>query len=78
MTAISGVYFDDLDDIVTKYNNTIYRTIKMKPTDVTSGSYAEYKDDSNEKDPTFQVGDYVRISKYEDVFTKGYTQSWTK
>ena len=50
----------------------------MKPTDVTSGSYAEYKDDSNEKDPTFQVGDYVRISKYEDVFTKGYTQSWTK
>ena len=78
MTAISGVYFDDLDDIVTKYNNTIYRTIKMKPTDVTSGSYAEYKGDSNEKDPTFQVGDYVRISKYEDVFTKGYTQSWTK
>ena len=45
----------------------------MKPTDFTSGSYAEYKDDSSEKDPTFQVGDYVRISKYKDVFAKGYT-----
>ena len=45
----------------------------MKPTDFTSGCYAEYKDDSSEKDPTFKVGDYVRISKYKDVFAKGYT-----
>ena len=42
MTAISkNVYFDVLDDIVNKYNNTVYRTIKMKPIDVTSNSYAE-------------------------------------
>ena len=39
MTAISkNVYFDVLDDIVTKYNNTVHRTIKMKSTDVTSDS----------------------------------------
>ena len=39
MTAISkNVYFDVLDDIVTKYNNTVHRTIKMKPIDVTSDS----------------------------------------
>ena len=31
MTAISeNVYFDVLDDIVNKYNNTVHRTIKMK------------------------------------------------
>ena len=43
MAAISkNVYFDVLDDIVNKYNNTVYRTIKMKPTDITGDFYAEY------------------------------------
>ena len=42
MTAISkNVYFDVLDSIVEKYSNTVHRTIKMKPIDVTSDSYAE-------------------------------------
>ena len=37
MTAVlKNVYFDMLDDIVNKYNNTVHRTIKMKPIDVTS------------------------------------------
>ena len=40
ITAISkSVYFDVLDDIVNKYNNTVHRSIKMRPTDVTSDSY---------------------------------------
>ena len=48
MTAISkNVSFDVLDDIVIKYNNTVHRTIKMKPIDVTDDFYAEYNDDSN-------------------------------
>ena len=64
MTAVSkNVYFDVLDDIVDKYNNIYHRTIKMKPIDVQSDSYAEYNVDSNEKDPKFQVGDHVKISK---------------
>ena len=51
MTATpKNVYFDALDN---KYNNTIHRTIKMKPIDVTSDSYAEYNEDFNEKDPKF-------------------------
>ena len=50
MTAVSkNVYFDVLNDIVDKYNNTFHRTIGMKPIDVKSDSYAEYKVDSNEK-----------------------------
>ena len=58
MAAVSkNVYFDVLDNIVNKYNNTVHRTIKMKPIDVTSDSYAEYNEDSNEKDPKFKVGD---------------------
>ena len=48
MTAVSkNVYFNVLDDIVNEYNNTVYRIMKMKLTDVTSDSYAEYNDDSN-------------------------------
>ena len=73
MTAVSkNVYFDVLDDIVDKYNNTVHRTIKMKPIDVTDDSYAEYNEDFNKKDPKFKVGDHVRISKYKNIFAKGY------
>ena len=64
MTAISkNGYFDVLDDIVKEYNNAVHRTIKMKPIDVTFDFYAEYNEDSNEKDPKFKVGDHIRISK---------------
>ena len=64
MTAISkNVYFDMLDDIVDKYNNTVHKTIKMKPIDVTDGFYSEYNEDFNKKDSKFKVGDHVRISK---------------
>ena len=46
MKAISkNVYFDKLDDIVHKCNNTVHRTLKMKPLDVTFDSYAEYNED---------------------------------
>ena len=79
MTAVSkNVYFDALDDIINKYNNTVHRTVKMKPTDVTSDSFAEYNEDSNEKDPKFKVGDLLRISKYKNIFVRGYTQNWSE
>ena len=77
MTAISkNVYFDVLDDIVNKYNSTVHRTIKIKTIDVTDDFYAEHnedfdKKDFNKKDPKFKVGDYVRISKYKNIFAKG-------
>ena len=50
MTAISkNIYFDILDDIFDEYNNTYHITIKMKPIDVKSDSFAEYNEESNEK-----------------------------
>ena len=74
MAAISkNVYFDVLDDIVDRYNNTVHRTIKMKPIDDTDDSYAEYNEYPSKKDPKFKVGDHVRISKYKNIFAKGYT-----
>ena len=79
MTGISkNVYFDVLDDIVNKYNNTVHRAIKMKPIDVTSDYFPENNVDFNEKDSKFRFGDRVRISKYKNIFAKGYTQNWSE
>ena len=73
VTAISkNVYFDVLDDIFNKYNNTVHRTIKMKHVDVISDSYAKYNEDFIKKDSKFKVGDHVRVSKYKNIFAKGY------
>ena len=73
MTAVSkNVYFDVLNDIVDKYNNTYHKTIKMKPIDVKSDSFAECNEDSNEKGPKFKVNDHFRISKYKNIRAKGY------
>ena len=48
MISVSkNFYFDVLDDIVNKYNNTVDRTKKMKPIDVISDFYAEHNEDSN-------------------------------
>ena len=78
ITAISkNVYFDVLDDIVNKYSSTVHTTIKTKPVDVTGDYYAEYNEHFNIKDPKFKVGDNVRISKYKNIFTKGYTPNWS-
>ena len=79
MKAISKkFYFDVLDDIVNKYNNTVHRTIKTKPIEVTGDSYAEYNEDFNKKDPKFKVGGNVRISKHKNIFAKGYTPNWSE
>ena len=66
-----------LDDVVNKYNNTVHTTVKVKPIDVTDDSYAEYHEDFNKKDPKFKVGDNVRISKYKNIFAKGYAPNWS-
>ena len=89
MNAVSqNVYFDVLDDIVDECNSTYHRTIKMKPIDVKSDSFAEYNEESNEKDPKFKGSDQntkyriqnteCRISKYKKKFAKGYTPNWSE
>ena len=74
MISVSkNVYIDKLDNIVNEYNNTCHRTIKMKTVDVKNNSYIDFKKEVNDKDPKFKVGDHVRISKYKNIFAKGYT-----
>ena len=79
MTSTSkNAYIDKLDDIVNEYNNTYHRTIKMKPIDIKSSNYVKYNVNSNDKDPTFQVGNHVRISKYKNNFAKRYIPNWSE
>ena len=79
MTSISkNVYIDKLDDIVNKCNNTYHRTIKMKPINVEDNTYINAGKEVNDKDPKFKVGDHVRISKYKNIFAKGYTPNWSE
>ena len=79
MTAISkNVYFDVLDDIVDECNNSYHRTIKMKLIDVGDNSFGEYNEESKEKYPKLKVGDHVRISKYKNIFAKGYAPNWSE
>ena len=77
-TICKNVYFDVLEDIVNQYNNTVHRTIKMKTINVTDDSFAEYNEDSNKRNSKFKAGDHVRISKYKNIFAKGYAPNWTE
>ena len=79
MSSISKkVYIDKLDDIVGEYNNAHHRAIKMKPVDVKDNTYIDFKKEINDKDPKFKAGDRVRISKYKNIFAKGYTLNWSE
>lgn len=85
MFSFEGSYkwLNTLQKLVDEYNNTVHRTIKMKPVDVDDASeerllrtvYADEIDIGRK--PKFKKGIYVRISKYKNVFDKGYTPNWT-
>ena len=79
MTATGkNVYYDILDDIVNEYNSTKHNTIKMKPKDVGNNNKRVYIDEHNEKRSRFKIGDRVRISKFKNIFAKGYTRNWSR
>ena len=69
-----NVHINKLDDIVNEYNNTYHKTIKMKPIDVKNNTYINSSKEVNHKDPIFQVGDYVRISKNKKYLQKDIIQ----
>ena len=72
------MYIDKLDDIVNEYNNAMHRATKMKPIDVKDNTYTDFGKEINDNDPKFKVGDHVRISKYKNIFSKGYTPNWSE
>ena len=59
-----------------KYNNT-YSTIKITPINVGSSAYINFGIKNSDKYPNHKVGDHARISKYKNIFTKGYVPNWS-
>ena len=79
MTSVStNLYIDNLADIVNQFNNIYHSRIKMKPVDVKWSTYIGFNKEDNKEDPKFEVGDYVRILKYQNIFAKGYTPNWSE
>ena len=79
MTSVSkNVCIDKLDNIGNKCNNIYHNTIKRKPVDVKSNTYIYSSKEINDNNPKYKVGDNVRISKYKNIFAKGYTPIWSE
>ena len=73
MTSISkDAYINKLGDIVKKNNNTYHRTIKMKLVNVKSKTYINFNKEDNYKDSKLEVHNYVRLSRYKNIFEKVY------
>ena len=65
------MFIDKLDDTVNKYNNTYHKTMKMKPVDVKSNTYIDSTKEISGKNPKCKICDIIRISKYNNILTKG-------
>ena len=50
----------------------------MKPVDVKSSTSIDSSKEINNKYPKFKIGDSVRISKYKNIFAKGYVPNWSE
>ena len=73
MIAISkNILFDVLDDIVNKYNNTVHKTIKMKPIEVTGNFYVESNKNAFNKDSMKLHSIKLHLN------AKGYTPNWSE
>lgn len=74
-----------LQDVIDLYNNTIHRTIKIKPCEVTPQNAenilkTRYKENNSLNTAhinKYKINDFVRISKYKSLFEKGYTPNWS-
>ena len=79
MAAVSkNLYIDKLDDIVNEYNNTFHRAITIKPLKVKDNTYTDSIKEVKDKDPKLKIVDHVRISRYKNIFAKGYTPNWSE
>ena len=81
------MYIDMFQDLVSSYNNTYHKSIKMAPAEVTEDNEGQvlknlygkaWAQDKKQKKPKFKEGDFVRLSKYKQVFDKGYRGNWTE
>ena len=51
--------------------------MKIKLLGVKSSTYIDFDKKNNKENTKFNVGDHVRISKYKNIFAKGYMSNWS-
>ena len=73
-------YIDILQNLINRYNNTKHRSIGCTPTVARQpGSYQQVLkslypvERVRKRNPKYQIGDKVRISKKKKTFEKGFT-----
>ena len=78
MTATdSNFYFPYFNKFIDQYNNAYCHSINNKPVNADYSALTE-KIQTNPKAPKFKVNDGVRITKYKNIFSKGYTENWSR
>ena len=73
-----SMYIDKLDDIVNKFNNIYHKIMKIKPIHVNPSMYYDFIKENNKEDPKFKVNNYVKISKYINIFANVCVPNWSK
>ena len=66
-----------MNKLVDQYNNTYHHSINKKPINADYSALTE-KIETNPKAPKFKVNDRVRITKYKNIFSKGYAENWSR
>lgn len=71
-----------LPKLVNDYNKSRHSTIKMKPSDVSRDNEQKFLNSVYNRikiavPGKYNVGDFIRVSKYKNLFAKGYTPNWT-
>ena len=66
-----------MNKLVDQYNNTYHHSINKKPVNA-DYSALNKEIDTNLKVPKFKMNDRVIITKYKNIFSKGYTENWTR
>ena len=70
-------YLPYLNELVDQYNNTYHHSNNQKYIDA-DHSALKKKTETNPKAPKFKVNDRVRITEYKNVFSKVYTENWSR
>ena len=75
MEANDSKYY--LNKLVDQYYNTCHNSISKKLINAGCFGLSE-KFQTNPKYPKFQVNDGVRITQSKNIFSKSYTENWSR
>ena len=73
----SKSYLTYLNKLVDQYNNTYHYFVGKKSSN-SDYSVLTRTIETNPKAHKFKVNDSVRITKYKNIFSKGYTENWSR